>query len=149
MICPEKMGSMGLKNASTRMVFLMSTPTVDAIGSILQGYNRVCESTQRFVFDRSKCSVCIKYTSVWSRCNLQADAAFITKISCTSKMLEVFKNDRILVKTGLAWCPEASQHCSAALYAINRHSNICTRAYQGLSQVAPKYKNMILCCNWL
>ena len=34
--------------------------------------------------------------------NLQANAAFIIEIGCTSKVLERFKNDRIIVKTGLS-----------------------------------------------
>ena len=33
---------------------------------------------------------------------LQADAAFIIEIGCTSKVLAVFKNDRIIVKAWLA-----------------------------------------------
>ena len=40
--------------------------------------------------------------SVWNPSNLQADAAFIIEIGCTSKVLEGFKNDRIIVKTGPA-----------------------------------------------
>ena len=42
------------------------------------------------------------------------------------------KNDGTIVKTVLALCPEAWPHSSIVLNAINRHSNICTRAYQGL-----------------
>ena len=38
--------------------------------------------------------------------NLLANAAFFIEIGCTSKMLEMFKNDRIIVKTGLACCPK-------------------------------------------
>ena len=114
--------------------------------------NRVCENIQHVeesVFDRRKCSVYIWYTSVWSPSYLQADAAFIIHMSCTSKVLEKFENDRIIVKTGLAWCPKPDPHVSAALYAINMHSNICARAYQGFRSVAPKDKNRILGCNWL
>ena len=84
--------------------------------------NRVCESIQESAFDRNKCSVYIWYTSIWSPSNLQAGAAFIIEIGCTSKVLERFKNDRIIVKTGLAWCPKPDPHDAAALYTINRHS---------------------------
>ena len=38
--------------------------------------------------------------------NMQTDAAFIKQIGCTSKMRAVFKNDKIIVKTGLACCPD-------------------------------------------
>ena len=100
-------------------------------------FHGVCESIHESVFDRSKCSVYIWYTSVWSPSNLQADAAFIIELGCTSKVLERFKNDRIIVKTWLAWCPKPDYHGSAALYAINRHSNICTRASQGLRSSGP------------
>ena len=93
---------------------------------------RACESIQESVYDRSKCSVYIWNTSVWSPSNLKADAAFSIEISCTSKVLQMFENDRIIVKTGLAWCPKPYPRGSAALYAINRHSNICTGAYHGL-----------------
>ena len=90
-----------------------------------QGGYRVCESIQHSVFDKSKRPVYIWYTSVWSPLNLQADA-------------ERFQNERIIVKTGLAWCPKPDIRGSAALYAINRHSNISTRSYQGLRSSGPK-----------
>ena len=70
--------------------------------------------------------------------NLQADATFFIEIGCTSKVLERFKNDRIMVKTGLAWCPKPDPHGSAALYAINKYSNLCTWAYQGLRSSGPQ-----------
>ena len=51
-------------------------------------------------------------------------------------MLEMFK--MIIVKTGLAGCLKPDPHGSAALYAINRHSNIRTRAFQGLRSSGPQ-----------
>ena len=84
-------------------------------------YNRVCASRQEFVFDKSKCFVYRWYTSVWSPSNTQTDAAFSIEISCTRKVLKMFKNDRIIVKTRLVWCPKPNPHGSAASYAINRH----------------------------
>ena len=42
----------------------------------------------------------------------------------------MFKTFRIIVKTGLAWCPESISAVQLHRYAINRHSNICTIAYQ-------------------
>ena len=72
--------------------------------SFHQRDNRACESIQESVYDRSKCSVYIRCTSVWSPSNLQADAVFSTAM-CTSNVSEMFKNDKIIVKTGLAWCP--------------------------------------------
>ena len=53
--------------------------------------NRVCESVQESVFDRSQCFVYIWYTSVRSPSNLQVDAAFIVEICRTGKALEMFK----------------------------------------------------------
>ena len=100
--------------------------------------NRVCESSQEFVFDQSKCFVYSWFTSVWRPSNIQADAAFIIEIGCTSKVLERFLNDRIIVKTGLAWFTESTCSSSAVLCTINRHSNICTRAYQGLRSSGPQ-----------
>ena len=61
---------------------------------------------------------------------------FFKEIGCTSKVLERFKNDRIIVKTVLAWCPKPDPHGSAVLYY--RHSSICTRAYQRLRSSGPQ-----------
>ena len=105
----------------------------------------VCESIQESVFDRSKCSVYVWYTSVWRLSNLQADAAFHVEIGCTSKLWGMFKNERIIVKTRLAWYPKDRPHILAALYAINTP----ILGYIGLRSSSPKDKNRILCCNWL
>ena len=53
------------------------------------------------------------------------------------------------MKTGLAWCPKPDPRGSAALYAINMLSNICTRAYQGLKW-SPKIRReywAVIGCN--
>ena len=118
--------------------FVIHTVHTNTLKKFKFNNNGVCESIQESVFDRSKCSRYMWYTSVWSPFNLQADAAFIIEISCTSKVSEMFKNDRIIVKTGLAWCPKPDLHDSAALYAINRHSIIRTRTYQGLRSIGPQ-----------
>ena len=72
--------------------------------NMLIEYVRVFKS---LLYDRSKCSLYIWCSPVWSTSNLRAGTAFIIEISCTSKVLKMFlKNDRIIVKTGPAWCPK-------------------------------------------
>ena len=116
--------------------------------------NRVCESRQEFVLTKVNGFVYRWYTSLWSPSNMQTDAAFIKQIGCTSRVWAMFKNDRIIVKTGLAWCPETRPHGSAALYALNRHS--VWYLHKGLSWIKVKWSlkirtvySVVIGCNYV